>query len=453
MCRTGRNVCSVQVSEGGERPPRTVGAPLLTVLCLLAAGALAWHLLAIPLWDGRYGLFTNGIDTKVYRGGAQAVLDGNPLYDGPVYRVWQFTYAPFAAVVLLPLALVSRSGAVELMTGVNIVCLFVLAVLTLRALGFRRDRRFWLAAIAVSAFGTVLEPVHTTFWNGQINLVLAVLVVGGLTVPRGAWRGVGIGIAAGIKLTPMFFVFYLAVTRQWRAAATAVGTFLATVAIGFAVIPRDSWRFWTHTVHDTSRIGPLEWPPNQSFNGFFVRLGTMGLWQAPSWLWLPVGVVAGGLGVYAAWRAHRAGATMLAITVTGLTGCAVSPFSWCHHWVWVLPLLVIVLVQAVDATRRDRPVTWLWWCAPAAIIAITFVWQAHFVVDGRPVRRFGLFHVWAPGEGAWHTVTALIGSGAYLIVFVATVAVTLWWTRRREPIRFKPNAVATSRTVEDAAAR
>ncbi|GAA3960673.1 glycosyltransferase 87 family protein [Gordonia caeni] len=432
-----------------ERPLRTVARSVVVVSCALAAGAIAWHLLVMPIYEHGYGLFTNGIDTKVYRGAAQAVLDGRPLYDEPVFKVWRFTYAPFGALVMLPLGLLGRWEAMRVMEGVNVLCLALLVFLSLRALGLRRDdARFWGTTAALTIAVSVLEPVRTTIWNGQINLVLAVLVVGCLTLPLGRWRGIGVGVAAGIKLTPLFFLCYLAVTRQWRAAVVVLATFAATVLIGLAVLRDEAWRFWTGTLNDTSRIGPLDAIANQSFHGFFVRLGTLGVWQAPDWLWLPVGVVLAVLGLYTVWRAHRAGATLLAVTLTGMTACAVSPFSWGHHWVWVVPLMVIALVTAGGAARRDRPVTWLWWLLPAGIAAAMFSWHVQLMEDGRAVYRFGSYRLfWQVDAHGWHAAAAVIGSGAYLWVFLAALAVTLWWTGRVDPIRFNPNAVTPAETA------
>ncbi len=417
---------------------------MAAVLLVAALGAVAWHLFVVPL-STPYGIFGNGIDAKVYWGGAEAVLHGRPLYDGPVYHVWQFTYTPFAAVMMLPLGLISPLHTVHLMSVVNVVCLVALVALTLRALGFARDGRFWLATVSASIALTLIEPVRTTMWNGQINLILAVLVVGCLTLPTGRWRGIGVGLAAGIKLTPIFFVAYLAVTRQWRAVIVALLTFGATVVIGLAVLRGQAWQFWTVTVHDTTRIGPVEWIPNQSLNGFFHRLGVMGLWQAPDWLWLPVGVVVGLVGLYAIWRAYAVGATMLAVTLAGLTACAISPFSWGHHWVWLAPLILITLTQACASARVDAPLTWLWWLAPAAITLMSFAFRLDRIdEEGDAVWRFGAFRfyeVWAPH--GWSAIGALLASGAYPAVYLATLGVTLWWTARAEPIRFFPS-VATS---------
>ncbi len=416
------------------RPKRDVPASVVAVVCAAAIGALAWHLFVMPINHG-YGLFTNGVDTKVYRGGARAVLDGIPLYDAPVYRFWWFTYPPVAALVMLPLGLVSQIHAIRFVQAVNVGSLFLLVVLTLRALGFRADRRFWGTAAAATVAATVAEPVHTTIWNGQINLILAVLVVGCLTLPTGRWRGIGVGLAAGIKLTPIFFLPYLVTIRSFRAAATATAAFGAMVALGFALLPGDARRYWSGAIGDTAHIGVEAAPQNQSINGLLARLGVLGLWHAPSWLWVPVGTAVAALGLAAASRAHRAGATMLAITLVGMTSCAVAPFSWGHHWVWFVPLALIAVVWAADSFERAIPRTWWCWAAPAAVVAGAWVWRIRLVDDGRAVWRVGSFRIlWNPEARGWHAVVAALGSASYLVVFAGALALTLWWTRQPRPV-------------------
>ena len=56
-------------------------------------------------------------------------------------------------------------------------------------------------------------------------LVVADLLTGGALVPGGTrwWHGIGIGFAAGVKLTPLIFIPYLLLIRRYRQAATAAG--------------------------------------------------------------------------------------------------------------------------------------------------------------------------------------------------------------------------------------
>ncbi|WP_223291345.1 glycosyltransferase 87 family protein [Gordonia malaquae] len=424
-------------------PIRSVTTIMLAIAAVGAVLVVCWHIWVVPFTDPVYGLFNMGIDTRVYRGGAIAVWDGLPLYAKPVYEVWEFTYPPFAALVMVPLAGLPIHTAKFLWNVGSVISLLLLIGLSLRALRFRFDARFVAFTVLVAVFATSLEPVHTTLWNGQINLVLALFVVADLALRNHRLQGLGVGLAAGIKLTPLFFVAHLVTVRKFRAAIVAVAVFVGTVLIGIAVLGREAIDFWTGDISDTKRIGSMAAPANQSFNGFFARLGTMDLAHPPTWLWVPVGLVVGLLSLWAAYCAYQAGGRLLAVAITGMASCAVSPFSWGHHWVWILPLLLVAFVHAYEQTRREDPRTWLWWLAPASIVTLTFTyWQAMpLPVPGHPGKvfhgmAFGSFRGFGSVDGpAWQVPFQLIGSGAYLIVLLGTIAVTLWWTRRVEPIR------------------
>ncbi len=428
-----------------ESTLRRVPTSMLVIAAVAALLAVAWHIWVIPIDSPGYGLFNMGIDTRVYRGAGGAFLHGEPVYDLPVYRAWRFTYPPFAALLMTPLGVITTHHALILWNAANVISLIVLIGLSLRALRFRFDARTLVLAASIVVAVTVIEPVHTTLWNGQINLVLAILVVGDLVRRSGTWQklqGIGVGLAAGIKLTPIFFVAYLLAIQRFRAALMATATFAFTVIIGILVMGDQGRRFWTEQLSKTGRIGPLDAPANQSFNGFFARLATTGIVHLPSWLWIPVGAIVGISGLWAASAAHRAGSDLLAVSITGMTSCGVSPFAWGHHWVWVVPLLLVAFVHASDLVRRGEPTTWLWWLAPTAVIALTFsYWQEVVrVVPGRTgvyerATVFGSFRGFGRADlPDWQVPFHLIGSGAYLLVLIGTIVVTLWWTRRSEPI-------------------
>ena len=92
--------------------------------------------------------------------------------------------------------------------------------------------------------------MQETLGLGQVNLLLMLLIVadllttGTLSGRTRWWHGIGIGVAAGIKLTPLIFIPYLVLIRRYRQAATAAVTFVITVLLGYAVLPRDSGTYW-----------------------------------------------------------------------------------------------------------------------------------------------------------------------------------------------------------------
>jgi alpha-1,2-mannosyltransferase len=204
----------------------------------------------------------NFFDLHVYRGAARLLLDGRSIYGGPIWKWAPFTYPPIAAVFFAPLALLPLAVDEVLVTGLGIVALFAVLSLAMR-LSARNDSRrepAWprspLIPFAMAA-ALWLEPITSTLGYGQVNLLIALLVVWDLRRCDSA-RGKGalIGIAAGLKLTPLIFVPYLLCSRRPRAACVALGTFAATIAAGYAVLPADSARFWGDGLFlDPQRVG------------------------------------------------------------------------------------------------------------------------------------------------------------------------------------------------------
>jgi hypothetical protein len=80
---------------------------------------------------------------------------------------------------------------------------------------------------------------------------------------------------------------------------------------------------------------------NQSLYAAAVRI-LGGTSHVGSWFW-PVAAVLAVAGLALAAAAARRGDWLGAAAVTGTTGLIVSPISWTHHWVWVLPALVVLL--------------------------------------------------------------------------------------------------------------
>ncbi|EFV14532.1 glycosyltransferase 87 family protein [Segniliparus rugosus] len=312
-----------------------------------------------------------GVDYNVYRAAAQVVLGGESLYDRALTHNPElgFTYPPFAVLAFLPMAVFPRLIGEALHVLISILALALVIGRTLELGGFRRDRRLVMASVAFALGAVNLEPVQSTLWFGQLNLVLMALAfLDLLGPPASRWRGFGVGIASGLKLTPLVFVPYLLLTKQWRAAGTAVGTFLGTIALGFLVVPHDSAKFWT-SVGQTTRVGPLAWPSNQAVEGTLARIWAPH--DPPKALFSALALLVGGAGLLLAAYAYRRSEQVLAVTVVGLVACVVSPIAWSHHWVWVAPLVVLLVAKALPGDGPPRVAPAL---AAAALYLWVFVW-------------------------------------------------------------------------------
>ncbi|UQE75329.1 glycosyltransferase 87 family protein [Gordonia sp. PP30] len=316
--------------------------PLLVLFGILAALAIWAQNAIIPFTTPRWGLFDYQLDLDVYRAGARAVLDGEPLYRVKLLGQMDYTYAPISIPFLIPFAWMSAQAAHTVWVIGIFAALYGVIMLGFRSLGHRSTWRLRGIAASLVIISTLLEPVRSTIWFGQINVFLMLLILWDLLRDeKSVLRGAGTGLAAGIKLTPLLFAVYLVAIRQWKAAATLAGGFAATIAVGFAVLPRDSWDYWTGTLFDADRVAAPQTTGNQSIRGALANLGHT---DTPSTLaWLVLAGLVALLGLGAAVLAHRHGQELLALSLVGMTSCAVSPVAWGHHWVWLLPLLIVAL--------------------------------------------------------------------------------------------------------------
>ncbi|GFE19647.1 conserved hypothtical membrane protein [Streptomyces nigrescens] len=311
-------------------------------------------------------LDAEAVDLEVYRAGGEAALAGRDLYNAPVWYDFRFTYPPFAALVFTPLSLLSAATAKTLVVLLNTSLLVFIVARSWHSVGRPATRLLVPAVIAVSGTSFVLESVHSNFNDGQINLLLVALVLADLTGRTDhPARGVGVGLAAALKLTPLIFVAYLIVTRKFRQAAVASACAAGTVAVSFLVVPAAATDYWLRGMFaDLSRIhvDPTS-RHNQSLRGLLLKNGVP---ETPAlWLWLALGAVVGVAALMLATRATRRGEQLLALSLCGLCAAAVSPWSWGHHWVWLVPFGVFLTRVVGRPGRRGR------WLPTAVLVAGT----------------------------------------------------------------------------------
>ncbi len=336
---------------------------------LVAVAALAWAGWRV------LGHTPYRIDIDVYRMGGQAWLDGRPLYsDGAVFHTraglnLPFTYPPLAAIAFAPFAWLPLPVASAAITVTTLVLLMVSTVLILTRMNVWQHsalpdpawlRRTWLAAAIVAPAVVYLEPVRSNFDFGQINVVLMTLVIADCVPRRTHWpRGVLVGIAIALKLTPAVFLLFFLLRRDIRAMVTGVASAAVATALGMVLAWRDSWEYWTVTIRDTDRIGTATLNTNQNIAGALARLGIGAGERFTLWTLACFAVLA--LTVWSARRVLRAAGTgtgtgddetVLALICVAMFGLVVSPVSWSHHWVWALPAVV---VTAVLGYRRRHP--------------------------------------------------------------------------------------------------
>lgn len=432
------------------------GRPLLIAsgVCLLSFAAF---------WTAQRVTDVSMIDLMVYRAEGWTVRNGEDLYAmRATYADLPNTYPPFAALLFMPLTLLDVADMRTAATAGNLVLLVAVVHLSLRLTGRpARSSRSGLPLPAVSLLiSSVLvwcEPLWTTLRYGQINLLLTALVLWDLSRrPGHRFSGVGIGVAAGIKLTPALFVVFLALlgtvravrgpragggafaawNRELRQAAVAAGAFAGTVLLSALILPRDSYRFWFGALFQSERVGHAEITDNQSLRGVLARLLHTG---DPGWPWLAVALVVAVSGLAVAVAAALAGGRRLefapawAALACAFTALLVSPVSWSHHWVWCVPLVVLLGAETLERQR-------------------TLLWG---VSTGAALLLFGSYALWLVPHGATGPVkpelhqaggemvlSALYPAGGLcFLALAATVSVRAL----RRPAPYEPGAAAGNR--------
>lgn len=401
---------------GWMRAPRRV-LPFTVPLLVLVVVGLVIHT------GGRH------IDLEVYRFGVQAWLSGGDMY-GPLPETsgriaLPFIYPPFAALLMTPLAVVPWTVAW--------VGLLAASVLALGATLYVVVRRLWPAggrgaALSVTSLALPLalavtpgnptsfdappagltwslDPVLQTVEFGQINLILMALVALDCLVDHPRWpRGLLIGIAAAVKLTPAAFVLFFLLRRHRRAAATAALSGIAATALGFAVAPRESSAFWLG--NPTGGVSGSPFFTNQSLQAVLVRAGVDGTARTVGWLVLSAAVLALAVPVI-----RRAPAPLALVATAGVALLA-SPTSWSHHWVWVAPAL---LVAAASAAR----VRSIGWTVATVAAGAVFVVAPH---------RLGLPRA-GEAELGWTAWQQVVGSTYVWFTVLLMIAMFLRWRR------------------------
>src|SRR5665647_2191578 len=298
---------------------------------------------AVLLWL-RWGRLHKGIwiDLDVYIRGAAALMRHEPLY-GVSVQGQPFTYPPFAALVFVPLELLGGVDARWLLTAASIVSYFVVVVVCAKRL-----RMSFASAGLVALAGLTIEPFARNILLGQINIVLVALIVVDCFVVPARYRGMLIGLAAGIKLVPGAFILFLMLKREWAAALRSVAAFAVTVGLGAALAPRDSWQFWSGGFINLPRFGEdaAIGGDNQSLTGAVMRLSRDVSPPPLLLLLLSVGVMV--LGLIAGRRQIDAGNEVAGLVSIAFASLLASPISWTHHWIWA----VIALLVLVQARRR-----------------------------------------------------------------------------------------------------
>ncbi|MGX1770532.1 mannosyltransferase [Nocardia brasiliensis] len=394
---------------------------------------LRWAVLALGLsvlarlcWM----LFTengsNVVDLHVYVDGSAALLTDR-LYDftyaekTPDFPL-PFTYPPFAALVFFPLHYLPFGVVSVGWLLATVAALYgVVRIAIELILGADRAREWQTGVVGWTAVGVWMEPVRTTIDYGQVNVFL---VLGAMLAVRSSrwWISGGlVGVVAGIKLTPAISGLYFVARRRWASVVCSAVVFGATVGLSFLIAPHEARRYFGTLLGDADRIGPVGSVWNQSLRGAMSRILGYDVQSGPWWL---AGVLVVAVLALLAWRALAPDDRMGTLVLVQFFGLLVSPISWSHHWVWLVPTVLWLLYGPLREVRGAKLIAGYW----LVTTLIGVPWVLSFFQDS-------IWTIPRPAVLAWLGTVNVFGA---LVLFVWVI-----WTGRGRTTQAGP-AVTTA---------
>ena len=280
----------------------------------------------------------NMIDLEVYRRTGEAVLTGGDIFDSTGQLPW--IYPAFAALATIPFAVAPPGASAAIWLA---PCTAALA-----AMLFRFGFTGWRLSALTTTVILFVQPVRDTLGFGQLGIFLvAAAVLDSMPGPRILRRrllpeGWLVGVATAVKLTPAVVAAYNFFAGRRKAGLVAFAAFLAATGIGLALLPEASVAYWTKLASGDSGLNSgIVYATNQSVLGMWNRLT-----GEPGSAGLVLSALVVLLGVWAAVLMHRRGQVALALCLSGVASLLASPISWSHHYVWLVPLGVVLWQHA-----------------------------------------------------------------------------------------------------------
>lgn len=343
---------------------------------LLAAGVAVYYIVRNLMLMHLTGSPPH-IDIASFSAAAQATYLGNASPYNPAvlqsYKpqnllvIYPFLYPPSALPLFSPLAYMDIEQARLLFLGLNSV--LIAGLVTGLALWTLRLTSSLIAALLMIPILTEgSRGLWATLWYGQINLVLAFLLLGvlwGLQRRQHAVAGILLALSITLKVYPAIFLPWLALRRDWKSLGWCMATLLMLIAFTWATLPHYLWGEWLGKVvaygYGTQPPGlmPASHMGNLNIHGVLMRsLADTGAVS------LGATVIAALLAIatfFTAWKKPEPLTSQFALLLW-LT-LLIAPLTWLSHLAYALFVPVWFLAMAWNGRQ------YVWCVAFAALYA------------------------------------------------------------------------------------
>lgn len=346
-----------------------------------------------------------------------ALLHGHPIYGDEIesytrtllgFQRHHNFHPPTNAVFFSALALLPYNVAFLVWNGISLLLYLWIIGASYRVV------RPPLPALFVFGFGLVWWPFLHGIELGQSSMVIAALILGGWFALRREQSYLGgalLGLAATIKLFPLFLGAYLVMTKDRRALLAMIGVFCAVTAVTtmtvgtedtlryvYEIIPRDIVD-WSGSVLNTSLFGLFL--PLSTTNSYVQPLVVLPFEDVVWW----IKILSSVLVLFAIVRARlfllsRESDRAFALLI--LTMLLISPLTWVH----IFPILIPILMA-------------LWRIVAASRIRFVVILTLILLSISNILLLASLVRIWRP---------LLLPGGVYVLAALSTHALLILFT-------------------------
>lgn len=330
----------------------------------------------------------------------------------PKTGIYYNAHPPTPVLLALPLTGLKFADAVLVWNTISLAAfLFSLGI---AAKAISMPRSLYLPILALLIY---CQPLFGTLYQGQLTLLLVLLITAVWALERSGWprvAGVLVGAAAVIKLFPAYLVIYFVARGRWRSLLAAVVSFATLTLVTAAILGPGAYRDYVQVVLPTqARFRGLAY--NCAIAGFWYKLfdpvGENGLiiplWSCPALALF--GTLLSDLAITAvvgtiAYRAKTRSQQDLAFAAVVTAMLLVSPVSWDVS----LPLLLVPV--AVMARNADRPA----WMPVAFFLILAMIWMPQFLptkpaMETGPRRAVSWLFILGPPSLKSYALLGLLG--------------------------------------------
>lgn len=278
-------------------------------------------------------------DFSVYYFGSRVyLLGGNPYFPSPE-SFSNYVYPPFVLLLFAPFLRLTLPIASLVFTALSLAALGLGVYFCLKSL----NKFTWRTYALVLSLCFLAFPTKFTLGMGQMNLIIFLLLSVVFYLQnrnRKIFAGILLGFSLAIKLFPTLLLGYFLIKKQLKLTIAALGVVCVLYGITFLIIGIPLHRIFSTSVLPGVGAAYQAEYYNQALSGFFARLplaSATGIFMKD--VLSAIFVTLSFLVIYHVRRKKSSESLCFALVIT--LGLIINPFSWQHHFVWlILPFII-----------------------------------------------------------------------------------------------------------------